>query len=343
MAEENKSPEVELDTDGVNEETISVEAPEVSNEAFEKKQDVDLGYVDVSGQKTAKELLQEAKESESQPEEKQESEKKVQQKFEQRHEDSDSEYADLEGYSEKVQKRIKRMTFQIKEAERREKAAVEYAKGLKNKYENIEKKFQETDNNYLTEYKARIDSEREKAKNELKLALDNNDTDQILEAQDKLTKLAVENEKVSMSLAEKETKKKEVESQPAENVAEQPQPRISQRAQNWATENEWFGTDRVLTSAAMGIHEDLLGEGIDAESDEYYNQINKRMKEYFPQKFANSSTEDKTKAAPVQNVASVSRRSGGRKSVKLTKSQVVIAKKLGVPLEEYAKYVKEGA
>lgn len=343
MAEENKSPEVELDTDGVNEETISVEAPEVSNEAFEKKQDVDLGYVDVSGQKTAKELLQEAKESESQPEEKQESEKKVQQKFEQRHEDSDSEYADLEGYSEKVQKRIKRMTFQIKEAERREKAAVEYAKGLKNKYETIEKKFQETDNNYLTEYKARIDSEREKAKNELKLALDNNDTDQILEAQDKLTKLAVENEKVSMSLAEKETKKKEVESQPAENVAEQPQPRISQRAQDWASDNEWFGTDRVLTSAAMGIHEDLLGEGIDAESDEYYNQINKRMKEYFPQKFANSSTEDKTKAAPVQNVASVSRRSGGRKSVKLTKSQVVIAKKLGVPLEEYAKYVKEGA
>ena len=92
----------------------------------------------------------------------------------------------------------------------------------------------------------------------------------------------------------------------------------------------------------MGIHEDLLGEGIDAESDEYYNQINKRMKEYFPQKFAESSAEETPKAAPVQNVASVSRRSGGRKSVKLTKSQVVIAKKLGVPLEEYAKYVKEG-
>ena len=339
MAEENKSPEVEIDTDGVNEETISVEAPEVSNEAFEKKQDVDLGYIDVSGGKTAKELLQETKESEPEVKE----DPKPQQKFEQRHEDTDSEYADLEGYSEKVQKRIKRLTFQAKEAERREKAAVEYAKGLKNKYESIEKKYDETDTNYLTEYNARIDSERDKARNELKLALDNNDTDQILEAQDKLTKLAVEKEKVSMTLADKESKKKEVESQPAENVAEQPQPRISQRAQDWASENEWFESDRVLTSAAMGIHEDLLGEGIDAESDEYYNQINKRMKEYFPQKFANSSTEEKTKAAPVQNVASVSRRSGGRKSVKLTKSQVVIAKKLGVPLEEYAKYVKEGA
>ena len=92
----------------------------------------------------------------------------------------------------------------------------------------------------------------------------------------------------------------------------------------------------------MSIHEDLIQQGIDGESEEYYNQINKRMKEYFPQKFA-VSTEEKTKATPVQNVASVSRRSGGRKSVKLTKSQVVIAKKLGGPLEEYAKYVKEGA
>ena len=331
MAEENKSPEVEIDTDGVNEETISVEAPEVSNEAFEKKQDVDLGYVDVSGGgKTAKELLQETKETQ----------KEEQPKFEQKEEKSQD--SDLEQYSDKVQKRIKKLTFQAKEAERRERAAVEYAKGLKNKYESAEKKFEETDTNYLNEYKARIDSEREKAKSELKIALDSQDADQIMEAQDKLTKLSVEKEKVSMSLADKETKKKEVESQPAEQVAEQPQPQISQRAQDWASENEWFGSDRVLTSAAMGIHEDLLGEGIDAESDEYYNQINKRMKEYFPQKFA-TSTEEKTKAAPVQNVASVSRRSGGRKSVKLTKSQVVIAKKLGVPLEEYAKYVKEGA
>ena len=335
MAEENKSPEVEIDTDGVNEETISVDAPEVSNEAFEKKQDVDLGYTDVTGGKTAKELLQETKQSEK------EVEVKTEPKFEQKEETEED--SGLAEYSEKVQKRIKRLTFQAKEAERRERAAVEYAKGLKNKYETIEKKFEDTDTNYLKEYDARIDSEREKAKSELKVALDSQDADQIMEAQDKLTKLSVEKEKVSMSLASKETKKKEVESQPAEaKDIEQPQPQISRRAQDWASENEWFGTDRVLTSAAMGIHEDLLGEGIDAETDEYYNQINKRMKEYFPQKFA-TSTEEKTKAAPVQNVASVSRRSGGRKSVKLTKSQVVIAKKLGVPLEEYAKYVKEGA
>jgi len=329
---QEKNPSVELDTDGVNDQTIEVETPTESASEFEKKEDVDLGYTDVSGGKTAKELLHETKEVE---------EPKAEAKFEQVEEKE--EESGLQDYSDKVQKRIKKLTFQAKEAERRERAAVEYAKGLKSKYEVAEKKFEETDTNYLNEYNARIDSERDKAKSELKVALDSQDAELIMEAQDKLTKLAVEKEKVSITLNEKESRKKEVESQPVEEQNQAPQPQISTRAQEWATDNEWFGSDRVLTSAAMGIHEDLLQEGIDAESDAYYNQINKRMKEYFPQKFAESSTEETTKAAPVQNVASVSRRSGGRKSVKLTKSQVVIAKKLGVPLEEYAKYVKEGA
>jgi len=336
---QEKNPSVELDTDGVNDQVIDVETPKESTSEFQQKEEVDLGYTDVSGKKTAKELLQEVKESEKEK-------KQAEPKFEQRYEEKDSEPSDLEDYSEKVQKRIKRLTFQIKEAERRERAAVDYAKGLKNKYETAQNKYEETDTNYLKEYNARIDAEREKAKNALKQAYESQDTDAILEAQDTLTKLSVEKEKVSMTLQDKESRKKEVESQTAQEVAQPdaPQPRISPRAQQWAEDNEWFGSDRVLTSAAMGIHEDLLQEGIDAESDEYYNQINKRMKEYFPQKFAQDTTEVKQATRePVQNVASVSRRSGGRKSVKLTKSQVVIAKKLGVPLEEYAKYVKEGA
>ncbi len=330
MAENKTNPEVELDTDGVDEVTVTVDAPEVSTEEFEKKQDVDLGYVDVSRGKSAKELLNETKEVEE----------KSQPKFEQKEEDEDPS---LQDYSEKVQKRIKRLTFQAKEAERRERAAMEYAKGLKSQFDSSEKKFQETDGNYLREYSARVDSERDKARSELQVALDSQDSNLIMDAQDKLTKLAVEKEKISMTLEDRESRKKQIESQPAEAQTQAPQPPISTKAQDWAYDNEWFGSDRVLTSAAMGIHEDLLQEGIDSESDGYYNQINKRMKEYFPQKFAESSTEERTKAAPVQNVASVSRRSGGRKSVKLTKSQVVIAKKLGVPLEEYAKYVKEGA
>ena len=334
MAEETKNPEVELDTDGVNEERVDIPEAKEPDESFAQKEDVDLGYTDiksednVTGEKTAKELLQETKnEPKEQP-------KQVESK------DTDEE--GLQEYSDKVQKRIKKLTFQIREAERREKAAVDYAKGLKNKYETAQEKYEEVDTNYLKEYDARIDAERDKAKAALKVAFDSQDPEQITEAQDKLTKLAVEKEKVSMTLAEKESKKKEAESKPQETTQEQPP--ISQRAQEWASENEWFGSDRVMTSAAMGIHDELMQEGIDAESNEYYNQINKRMKEYFPQKFADA-TEEKPVAAkePVQNVASVSRRAGGRKSVKLTKSQVVIAKKLGVPLEEYAKYVKEGA
>jgi hypothetical protein len=333
MAEENKSPEVEIDTDGVNEETINVEAPEVSNEAFEKKQDVDLGYVDVSeGGKTAKELLQETKAKTEEP--------KTEPKLEQKEEvEEDSSLAD---YSDKVQKRIKKLTFQIRESERREKAALEYAKGIKSKYDTIEKKFEETDSNYLKEYDSRIDAEREKVKNALKQALEANDVEKITDAQDALSKLSVEKEKVSLAQAEKKVRQEEKTTEDTSSQQQTPPP-ISQKAQKWAEDNEWFGSDRVMTGAAMSIHEDLLGQGIDAESQEYYNQINKRMKEYFPQKFAQESTEDSKPARePVQNVGSVSRRSGGRKSVKLTKSQVVIAKKLGVPLEEYAKYVKEG-
>ena len=331
MAEENKTPEVELDTDGVNEENVDIESPKEPDESFAQKENVDLGYTDVTQSgKSAKELLQETKEQPKEPEPEPEP---IEQKVEE-------DKGDLEEYSDKVQKRIKKLTFQVREAERREKAAIEYAKGIKDKYDSINEKYEETDTNYLKQYDARIDSERDKAKANLKAALEENNTDAIMEANDQLTKLAVEKEKVSMSLGEKEAKKKEAESQPPKQEAQQPP--VSQRAQKWAEENDWFGTDRVLTGAAMSIHEDLVQQGIDGESDEYYNQINKLLREIFLHTFAESSTEEKTKAAPVQNVASVSRRSGGRKSVKLTKSQVVIAKKLGVPLEEYAKYVKEG-
>ena len=334
MAEENKNPEVDLDTDGVTEQNVNVPEAKEPDESFAPKENVDLGYTDVStdednvtGEKTAKELLQETKQSEPEPEPVAK-------------EEADEDEG-LKDYSDKVQKRIKKLTFQVREAERKERAALDYAKGLKEKFESAEKRFDETDTNYLKEYDARIDAERDQAKNALKLALDSQDSEKIMEANDALTKLAVEKEKVSMSLQDKEARKKEQESQP--QAQEQVTPPVSPRAQKWAEDNDWFGSDRVMTNAAMSLHEELVQQGIDGDSDEYYNQINKRMKEYFPQKFAQSSTEEQPqKAAPVQNVASVSRRQGGRKSVKLTKSQVVIAKKLGVPLEEYAKYVKEG-
>ena len=327
MAEEqNTQQEVELDTDGVNEESISVEQPKEPDEAFSKKEDVDLGYTDPIQDKKV----------EAEPEEKKEEptteveveEKKVETKPD-----------NLKDKQSNYQKRINELVFQAKEAERREKAALNYAKGLKKKYQNVETKLNETDNNYLKEIQARVTSEQDALKTSLKEAMESQDAEKVAEINSKMTKLAVENEKVNLTLQDRENKKKEAEEEKKSSQEEQgsgePPVQVSQKAQQWASKNEWFGTDRVMTNAAMAIHEELAGQGIATESDEYYNNINKRMKEYFPQKFAQDSTDKEpvTKQL-VQNVAGVSRRQGGRKSVKLTKSQVVIAKKLGVPLEE---------
>ena len=335
MAEENKpQQEVDIDTDGVNEEIINVDKPAEPDEAFSKKEDVDLGYTNP---------IKDTK-VEAEPEEKKEQptteveieDKKVETKPD-----------NLKDKQSNYQKRINELVFQAKEAERREKAALNYAKGLKKKYQNVETKLSETDHNYLKEIQARVSSEQDKLKTSLKEAMESQDAEKVAEINSQMTKLAVENEKVNLTLQEREAQKKQAEENKDSSKEEQiqgEQPvQVSQKAQEWATKNEWFGTDRVMTGAAMAIHEDLMGQGIETESDEYYNNINKRMKEYFPQKFAQDSTDKEPVVTkqPVQNVAGVSRRQGGRKSVKLTKSQVVIAKKLGVPLEEYAKYVKE--
>jgi len=337
MAEEQKTQqEVELDTDGVNEESVSVDQPKEPDPAFQKKEDVDLGYTDVS---------QETKTEEEKPEKKEEAKVEVEENVEEKPVETKPD--NLKDRQSGYQKRINELVFQAKEAERREKAALSYAKGLKKKYSSIEEKLDTTDNNYLKEIQARVTSEQEKLKKSMKEALDASDSEKVAEINQQLTKLAVENEKVNLTLAERESQKKEKakdkDSSKDEKIPGEEPVKISKKAQEWASKNEWFGTDRVMTGAAMSIHEDLLGEGIESESDEYYNNINKRMKEYFPQKFAQDSTvKEPTTKQPVQNVAGVSRRQGGRKSVKLTKSQVVIAKKLGVPLEEYAKFVKGG-
>jgi chromosome segregation ATPase len=331
--EEKKSQEIELDTDGVNEESVSIETPKEPDEAFSKKENVDLGYTDPIRDNV----------EEEEPEEKKE-EPKTEVEI---GEDVETKSDNLKDKQSNYQKRINELVFQAKEAERREKAALNYAKGLKKKYDNTENKLQETDNNYLKEIQARVSSEQEKLKTALKEAMESQDAEKVAEINSQMTKLAVENEKVNLTLQDREIKKKEAEenkntTQEEQIPGEQPV-QISQKAQEWAAKNEWFGADRVMTQAAMAIDEELRAQGVVSDSDEYYNNVNKRMKEYFPQRFAQDSTvkEPATKQ-PVQNVAGVSRRQGGRKSVKLTKSQVVIAKKLGVPLEEYAKFVKGG-
>ena len=327
MAEEAIKNEVELDTDDAQETNVSFEEKAESSHPSEiKKEDVDLGYTDIS--ELTKQKAEKAKEedevTEEQPQKK----------------NSD----DLENYYKKEKKRIKDLTFKYREAERREKAAMDYAQGLKKKFEDIEQKYNTVDENYIKEYDGRIEAEKAKVKTMLKEAIDAQDAEKIMEANEALTRLAVEKEKVKISQSEREERakaaKEQAEKPQEENQPQQPQ-KVSPRAQEWASENEWFGSDKVMTSAAMGLHDELMGEGFDAESDAYYNEINKRIRDYFPHKFADTETQEEPKR-PVQNVAGVSRKQNGRRSVKLTKSQVAIAKKLGVPLEEYAKYVKEG-
>ena len=300
MQEENK---VELDTDDVKEEDVSIE--EKPKEEKPEKVEVDLGYSDPIKQETKAKVVEEEK---PQQEEKKETEDNLQE------------------VSQNVQKRIDQLTRKMREAERREKAAIDFAKGLQKKYDTTDKKLSSVDDSYFKEFEARVDAQREQVKTALKSAIENNDTDKIMEANDKLTQLAVEKEKAKIHTAQKEEKKKQVEETPKQETqapAQAPAPAqpASPRAQEWAKENEWFGSDKVMTSAAFGVHQDLVSQGFDSESDEYYNEINKQMRDYFPNKFASEKK-------PVQTVASAGRKQEGRRTVKLTRSQVAIAKKM---------------
>ena len=231
--------------------------------------------------------------------------------------------------------------------QKEEKAALEYAKGLQKKYSDAESKYLDVDTNYIKEFDARVDAQRAQAKAKLKIAIESQDAEQITQAQDELTRLSVEKEKARIVMSEREAAKKAFEEQQkAQPVQQQvPQQPItpSPKAKSWAEKNEWFGNDKYMTNSAFMLHEDLVSQGFDAESDEYYNEVDKRMRDLYPHKFAKSQeveiTEENRK--PVQTVASAGRKQSGRRTVRLTKSQVAIAKKLGVPLEEYAKYVKE--
>lgn len=322
-------PEVELDTDGIKDASVEVKEEEkVETTPDLNKGEVDLGYQNYDSKSDDKPEVEEIQEDTAE--------------VEKRHEEPKEN--NLQEFSDGVQKRIDKLTRRYREAERREKAALDYAKSLQKKYSDTEKKYDSADEQYLKEFDARVDSQREQVKQKLKDAIEANDADKIMEANDELTRLTVEKEKARIKMADREQRLKTLEEQKSQKPEEEPQqnqqpPQASEKAKGWAAENTWFGNDRIMTNAAFTIHEDLVGMGIDVESDEYYNEVDKRMRENFPHKFAQSENEIQRK--PVQTVASAGRKQQGRKTVRLTKSQVAIAKKLGVPLEEYAKYVKE--
>ena len=254
----------------------------------------------------------------------------------------------LEEYSKGVQARIGKLTRKLRESERREQAALDYAKGVEESKKKLESKFQKTDSDYIKKFETTISSGLEAAQKELAAAIEAGDANAQVEANKRIATLAFENAKLEAAKEGREAQPTQAE-KPVSNLSQANNVNIPQtddpinmdpKAEAWAAKNSWFGRDRAMTYTAFEIHKDLTEkEGFDPSSDEYYAEVDKRIKVDFPHKFGKN--ESKQSTAPVQTVASASRSvKPGRKTVRLTSSQVAIAKKLGVPLEEYAKQLK---
>jgi len=242
-----------------------------------------------------------------------------------------------------TQKRIDRLTKKMREAERREQEAIKYAQGVQAEAQQLKQRMDSLDSSYVQEYSSRVETQMATAEQDLARAIEVGDTNGVIEAQRQITKLAIENDRAQQAKVQQERYAQQAKAQQEAQV-HQPMPqqqprRPDPKAERWAQRNEWFGSDEAMTYAAFGIHKKLVeDEGFDPQSDDYYTELDRRMQGEFPHKLNGGSKR------PAQTVASVSRNTSGRssgKKVRLTPSQVAIAKKLGVPLEEYAKHVKE--
>ena len=250
------------------------------------------------------------------------------------------EPTELDEYSEKVKKRIDRLTYQMREAERQRDEAVDFAQRIQTQNSTLQTRLRSSDGSLVKEYDNRVNSELARAKVALKDAQELGDSEAIAQATEAIARSATESENVKRLQAQQvraqrtkvRTPRAAAQQQPQQQQAPPPDP----KAQDWAEQNDWFGTDQAMTYAAFGIHRDLVEEGRDPTSDGYYTEVDKRIREYFPQKFGQTENVQ-------QRVAGSSRGTGGKRatrSVKLTPSQVAIAKRLGVPLEEYARHVE---
>jgi len=255
----------------------------------------------------------------------------------------------LEDYSKGVQSRIAKLTRKMRESERREAAALEYAAAVENKRKLDQERFNKVDSDYTAKFEESVKSGMDMAQQKLAAAIEAGDATAQVEANKKIAELAFENAKLQQRKEDKPVEQEEPvrlsDGGRLPNETPQQMPQADPMAEDWAAKNRWFGTDRAMTFTAFEIHKDLVDkEGYDPKSQEYYQEIDKRIRVDFGHKFDNNETKQTNRA--VQSVASANRSSKpGRKTVRLTSSQVAIAKKLGVPLEEYAKQLKltEGA
>ena len=249
---------------------------------------------------------------------------------------------ELDDYSEGVQKRIAKLTRKMREAERQKEEAIQYAQSIQTENQDLKSKYDYLNTNYSGEFEKRVKSDLEAAQIKLKEAISNNDIDEQVKAQTMLAGLSMDSTRLdAMQKAREEMEKLPAQEQNRQPVMQQTPaatPAPDPKADAWAAKNTWFGTDNAMTYSAFDIHKKLVEEeGFDPTSDEYYSEVDKRIRLEFPHKFANNK--ESTAEQPAQTVASAKRPAtkGRRKTVKLTPSQVAISKRLGVPLEEYAK------
>ena len=252
--------------------------------------------------------------------------------------DSDDQFKKAE---DATQKRINRLTKKMREAERQREEALNYAKNVQAESDQLKQRMQSLDNNYVNEFSSRVTSQMEQAEAELSRAIEIGDSAATVAAQRKLTNLAIQADRAEQAKAQQEQQKAQSEAaaqQVPQQAPQQAPRRPDAKAEQWALRNTWFGEDEAMTYAAFGIHKKLVEEeGFDPTTDEYYTELDRRIDDKF------NTGAKTTSKRPAQTVAGATRTNSGRsgKKVRLTPSQVAIAKKLGVPLEEYAKHVKE--
>ena len=251
---------------------------------------------------------------------------------------------ELQEYSKNVQARISKLTKKYRDEEAQRVAAVEFAESVKKQNDELKARLDALDQSYTTEFGTRVDSQIEAAKQAYQKAYDDGDAEAMFEAQKNLSKLALDQAQLEQAKQRQEKKAEQAEEpvavpQPQAQQPQQPDP----KAEAWAQKNEWFGADQTMTYAAFGVHRQLIeDEGFDPQSDEYYNELDNRMRKEFPHKFAAPTKGDSgPRVASAESTAARSKSTKGRRTVNLTPSQIAIAKRLNVPLEEYAKYVKE--
>ena len=293
-------------------------------------------------------LQQEAEEKEivleEEAEEQEESTAEEQEEAEEQEQPQAANEDELQEYSKNVQQRISKLTRKYRDEEAQRVAAVEFAEAVKKQNEELKARLDQLDQSYTNEFGTRIDSQIEAAKQAYQKAYDDGDAEAMFEAQKNLSKLALDQAQLEQAKRRQETRVEQPVQEPVQQQAQPQQPPAPDpKAEAWAQKNEWFGSDQTMTYAAFGVHRQLIeDEGFDPQSDEYYNELDNRMRREFPHKFAAPAKNDTgPRVASAESTASRSKSTKGRRTVKLTPSQIAIAKRLNVPLEEYAKYVKE--